>query len=149
MMTILILLAVGLFMAGNILLILYVIKKIGRDRSAEIMRKFEGAEVLFKSPGAQYFGKKSSGMMQIRGGGDLIITSEEVYFEMWFPKRVFRIPLSSLIAVETPRSFNGRSVFKPLLKLIFHSETGGEDATAWYVKDLEKAITVLTPHVSS
>ncbi|MFQ6104644.1 MAG: hypothetical protein ACE5OP_10170 [Candidatus Glassbacteria bacterium] len=149
MMITLIMLAVALFVAGNILLIFYVIKKIGRGRSAEIMSKFEGREVLFTSRGAQYFGRKSSGLMQIRGNGDLIITPEEVYFEMWFPKRVFRTPLSSLIAVETPRFFNGRSVFMPLLKLTFHSETGGEDAVGWYVKDLEKAIAVLRPHVTT
>jgi hypothetical protein len=136
--------AVAFFFAAGILAFILVIRKILKNRSAGIGKKFEGREILFSSPGASYFGRESAGLWQVRGNGDLIITPREVYFEMWFPKRILVIPLGSVESVETPKSFKGRSVFRPLLKITFRDETGRRDSVAWYVKDLRKALSVLS-----
>jgi len=136
-------LAVAFLFVSSILAFIIVIRKILKNRSAGIGRKFEGREILYSSPGASYFGRESAGLWQVRGNGDLIITPDEVYFEMWFPKRILVIPMHSVVSVETPKSFKGRSVFRPLLKISFSDEIGRKDSVAWYVKDLEKALSVI------
>ncbi len=57
---------------------------------------------------------------------------------MWKPKKELNIPVKSIIEVTNPKSHLHRSVFKPLLKVIFRNENGEKDSAAWYVRNLEK-----------
>jgi len=139
-----IIIAVAVFFVSSILALIIVIRKLLKNRSAGIVRKFEGREILFSSPGASYFGRESAGLWQLRGNGDLIISPDQLYFEMWFPKRILVIPLSSIESVETPKSFKGRTMFRPLLKITFRDQMGRRDSVAWYVKNLEKALSVIS-----
>ncbi len=57
---------------------------------------------------------------------------------MWKPKKELNIPVKSIIEFTNPKSHLYRSVFKPLLKVIFRNENGEKDSAAWYVRNLEK-----------
>ena len=67
-----------------------------RKRSNEILAKLEGRETIRTSVGANFFGQESLKLRQVRGNGVLVLTPEELYFEMWMPKRVCQIPISKL-----------------------------------------------------
>ncbi|MBY8987564.1 MAG: hypothetical protein KGD61_03840 [Candidatus Lokiarchaeota archaeon] len=73
----------------------------------------------------------------------LVLTQEELYFEMWYPKKVLQIPTSTILKVEITKSFLHKSVFRKLLKVVFQNEDGEEDIAAWWVTSLDKWIEEL------
>lgn len=106
-----------------------------RRRTYEhIRRKFAGKLIVRESIGANFFGRASLGMGQIRGNGVLVLTPGELFFLMFVPRRELTIPLDTITAVSTPRSHLGKTVVMKLLRVDFASETG-EDAAAWSVQD--------------
>jgi len=100
-----------------------------------ILERFKGRGVLKSSPGANFFGQESLGKKQVRGNGVLILTEEELYFEMWMPKREFHIPVSSIVDVETTESHLKKTKLQPLLKVIFRDRKNELDSSAWLVRD--------------
>lgn len=87
---------------------------------------------------ANFFGQESLGSWKIRGNGVLLLTKNELFFEMWKPRKQIAIPIDSISQIENPRSFLGKSVFKPLLKVIFENKDAKIDSIAWYVKNLNE-----------
>lgn len=65
-----------------------------------------------------------------------MLTDEDVYFEMWFPKMRLQIPISSINKIETPRVYLGKSIGVRLLKVVFTNEKDKTDSAAWAVKNL-------------
>lgn len=114
-----------------------------KKRIKEILAKFEGQEIRKKAHSANFFGQESKGRGQWRGNGVLILTTEELFFEMWLPKRILRIPLSSIQKIETVKAHLGKTRFKPLLKVVFTNEAGEQDSGAWLVRDLQDWIVTL------
>jgi hypothetical protein len=107
-----------------------------RRRTREhIRRKFAGKLIVRDSIGANFFGRLSVGMGQIRGNGVLVLTPDELYFMMFVPRREVTIPLDRITSVSTPRSHLGKTVGIKLLRVDFASESG-EDAVAWAVQRL-------------
>lgn len=100
-----------------------------------ILERFKGRRVLKSSPGANFFGQESLGKKQVRGNGVLILTEEELYFQMWMPKREFHIPVSSIVGVETTESHLKKTKLQPLLKVIFRDRKNELDSSAWLVRD--------------
>jgi hypothetical protein len=86
---------------------------------------------------ALFFGQKSRGAAQLRGNGTLVLEPSALVFKQWVVDRVFRIPYASILAIETPRSFLGKSQVVKLLCVEFRDDAGAEDAIAWRVHDLE------------
>lgn len=105
-------------------------------RVKRILDRFKSRRVLKTSTSADFFGQESLGIRQVRGNGVLILTEEELYFQMWVPNREFHIPVSSIVGVETPKSHLGKTKLKPLLKVIFKNRKNEIDSSAWLVKDL-------------
>ena len=103
----------------------------------QVKRKFAGKHVVRESIGANFFGQSSRGMAQIRGNGALVLTTDELYFVMFAPRRELVIPLSTVTSVSTPRSHLGKTVGWRLLRVDFRSPSG-EDAVAWAVLDLDE-----------
>lgn len=129
-------LAIGLaiffvFLFGGLLIIL---RSVARRKEADARCRYPQAHRIDRA--ASFFGQQSRGVAQLRGNGTLILTDSELIFEMWLPKREYRIPLTSIESLETPKSFLGKSRFTPLLQIIFHHEDGTKDAMAWQVRDL-------------
>ncbi len=106
-------------------------------RSNSILSKFEGKDILRTCVGANFFGQESLKLRQVRGNGVLVLTPKELYFEMWVPKRVYRIPLYSIIDFEETKWHLRKTKNRPLLKIIFTNHNGETDSAAWIVRDLD------------
>ena len=105
-----------------------------KKRINEIMEKFKDKKVLGAYGNAMFFGQESRGITQIRGNGVLVLTETELYFEMWFPKRILQIPFNSIQRIETPKSHLGKTRNKKLLKVVFINESGEIDSVAWFIR---------------
>ncbi|MHA1121367.1 MAG: hypothetical protein ACTSPC_00965 [Candidatus Heimdallarchaeota archaeon] len=107
------------------------------NRSKSILKKFGDKDIIRVFVGANFFGQESLKLRQVRGNGVLVLTSKELYFEMWIPKRVFRIPLYSIIDFEETKWHLRKTKNRPLLKIIFTNQKGETDSAAWIVRDLD------------
>ena len=108
-----------------------------RNRLAEaVQMKFAGRTIVRQSVGANFFGRLSHGVVQIRGNGALVLTQKEVYFLQAVPRREITIPLEIITSVTTPRSHLGKSVIFRLLRVDFR-EGKRADAIAWAVRDVD------------
>jgi hypothetical protein len=119
------------------------VKKQFQKRINEIMDKFKDRVIIISLTSANFFGQQSLKSFQVRGNGVLILTPEELYFEMWHPKKVLQIPKSAILKIEVTKSFLHKSVFRKLLKVVFNNDSGEEDAAAWWVTSLDKWIEEL------
>jgi hypothetical protein len=88
-------------------------------------------------PNVNYFGQKSKGAGQLRGNGTMLLTDDALVFEMWLLNRDLTIPFSAITGIENPRSFLGKSRFRPLLQVNFTNADGQPDSAAWHVPDVE------------
>jgi len=79
----------------------------------------------------------------VRGNGTLILTGDELVFMMLVPKREIIIPRSSIISVDTPKSFLGKTRFTPLLRVDFSTPRGKTDSAAWAIRDIESCLNIL------
>jgi hypothetical protein len=108
-----------------------------RNRLDEAVRlKFAGRTIVRQSIGANFFGRLSHGVVQIRGNGALVLTQKELYFLQAVPRREITIPLEVITAVTTPRSHLGKSVILRLLRVDFR-EAARADAIAWALHDVD------------
>lgn len=119
------------------------IKKLFRKRIHEILARFDNSDIILTSETANFFGQRSKDIRQIRGNGVLILMNSILFFEMWHPKKILEIPLSSIGQIEVTRSFLGKSRFKDLLKISFINLEGERDEAAWLVEDLENWVSTL------
>lgn len=134
------------FIAGSLFLmigLLLLVRKLNKSAMEEVYAKYPEHSRILTSPMANLFGLKSSGMKQLRGNGILLLTSSQLYFRMLLPKKEILVPLRSIISVETPRSFLGKTKGKKLLKIDFRSDVGGTDSVAWLVDNLEKWVEAI------
>jgi hypothetical protein len=108
-----------------------------RKMLEQIRRRFAGQTVIRQSIGANFFGLTSKGLGQIRGNGALVLTPDELYFVLFAPRRELIIPLADVTSVSTPRSHLGKTIGMKLLRIDFRA-SGGEDAVAWALRDLDE-----------
>ena len=106
-----------------------------RTRQQEIHERFPTAITIV--PNVNFFGQESKGAMQLRGNGTFVLTRDEIFFERWLPRAEYVVPLSHIQSVETVNGFLGKTVFQPLLKVVYQNPSGQTDAIAWLVPDLE------------
>ncbi|TFG18265.1 MAG: hypothetical protein EU530_09515 [Promethearchaeota archaeon] len=121
-----------------------------KKRIKEIFEPFNGVPMILSAQNVNYFGQESKGLGQVRGNGSLILTDSELYFEMWAPKRVLRIPTHMIKSVENPapKWHLKKSMGRPLLKIYFTNDQGLEDSAAWLVPHLENWIQKLLSLIS-
>ncbi|NHK32911.1 MAG: hypothetical protein FK730_16305 [Asgard group archaeon] len=113
-------------------------------RSRKIIENFPNQDIIRVFAGANFFGQESVGVWQFRGNGVLILTSEELYFELWMPKnRSCRIPIQSIVKVETTKWHLKKTKNRILLKVVFINENGETDSAAWLIRDLEQWINAI------
>jgi hypothetical protein len=128
------------FFAGSIVLLVVirvVASRLKRRALDEIRRKFAGRTIVRQSVGANYFGRSSAGLGQVRGNGVLVLTADELYFLMFAPHRELTIPLNTVTSVSTPRSHLGKTAGVRLLRVDFRAGTG-EDTAAWAVRGVDE-----------
>lgn len=126
-----------------IMALVFLVRKLNKSTMEEVYAKYPENSRILTSPMANLFGLKSSGMKQVRGNGILLLTSSQLYFRMLLPKKEILVPLRSIISVETPRSFLGKTKRKKLLKIDFRSDAGSTDSVAWLVDNLEKWVETI------
>ena len=119
------------------------VKKLFQKRITEILDKFNNKEIVISHTSANFFGQLSRKSLQMRGNGVLILTSKELFFEMWYPKKELQIPVSAIMKIEITKSFLHKRVLRKLLKVSFQNENGEDDAAAWWVTSLERWIEEL------
>ena len=108
-----------------------------RKRTKQILSKFPEHEIIMTSIGANSFGQESLGLKQTRGNRVLIFTNNELFFEMWIPKKELLIPLKDITKIDNPKWHLKKSKGWPLLKVSFINKFGKEDSIAWLLRDLE------------
>jgi len=118
-----------------------------RNLHANAMQKvsveYPEHERVLISPMANLFGIGSAGMKQVRGNGILLLTASQIYFRMLIPKKEILIPVRSIISIETPKSFLGKTKGMKLLKIDYRNDTGGTGSAAWMVDNLDKWVEIL------
>lgn len=124
------------------------LKKIFKKRSNEIHEKYRDEEILIFDDMANFFGQESLGALKVRGNGVLLLTKARLFFGMWKPKKEISIPVSSMVEIQNPKSYLHKSVFRPLLKVVFKSQQGEIDSAAWYVAYLDEWNNVLNNLIS-
>lgn len=92
---------------------------------------------------ANSFGQESKGVMQVRGTGTLSLTHSALRFTLLIPHREWNIPLPNIIRIESPKSHLYKSQGVPLLKVVYHNESGQEDSIAWRVSALQEWIDAI------
>ena len=134
------------FIVGALLLaaaLVFMLRNLLKTAKAEVYAEYPEHIRILTSPMANLFGIQSRGMKQIRGNGILLLTASQIYFRMLLPRRELLVPLSSITAVETPKSFLGKTKGRKLLKVDFRNDTGGTDSAAWLVPDPDKWVEAI------
>jgi hypothetical protein len=108
-----------------------------KKRKEELIKKMEHRNLLLGPQVANNFGQQSKGKTQVRGLGLLFLTTEEIYFGQFIPKKEFQILIDHIFAVNTPKWHLGKTKSTPLLKIEFTNNEGESDSIAWQVKDLD------------
>ena len=114
-----------------------------RKRTRSILERHKNKEIILTSIGANFFGQESIGLKQVRGNGILILTEQEVIFEMWIPKKELFIPLSTIKKIEIAKWHLKKTKSRPLLKIHFINDKGALDSAAWLISDLEDWIQAI------
>ena len=125
-----------------VFLLIMVIKKVmlGFVRAkllSRVEKHFIGQRIIVSDFGANFFGKKSQGLKQIRGNGVLVLTEMELWFGLAMPERELVIPTANIKSVKLTRGHLGKTIFRPLLCIDISSRSG-DDTIAWYVKNPKK-----------
>ncbi|MCM8814327.1 MAG: hypothetical protein NC924_10435 [Candidatus Omnitrophica bacterium] len=128
--------------ALGIFLLFLVLRK---KRGGTILAQFADKTVVRSCSSANFFGQQSRGCMQVRGNGELVLTADELFYEMWIPKKQLRIPRSSITNVSKVYAHLMKSCGFPLLKVEFTNADGQADAAAWLVRDLPAWMDDLKP----
>ena len=109
----------------------------------DLRRRLAGRTVIRSDRGANFFGVESKGQGQIRGNGVLVLTPDQLVFEMLLPRREMVIHLHRISKLGKVKSHLHKSVMRPLLRVEYDDGAGGTDAVAWCVKDVDGWITEL------
>ncbi len=112
-----------------------------QDEVDESFRKrFAGKNIRFMDKYALYVAKQSDGYSHFRGIGYLVLTEDELYFERQLDRKIIIIPIGSIVKAERTKRLGGQSPGKMMLKVVFETQNGEQDAIAWKVKELEQWI---------
>jgi hypothetical protein len=119
---------------------MWFIARLARRRLPEAMEAASrgGTDTLRVAPMTQFYGVVSAGRGQLRGDGVLILTADELRFDMWSPERRLVIPLAAVLHVDTTKRHAGRYSVKPLLRVTWRDAHGLEDAAAWALTERDE-----------
>jgi len=107
---------------------------------ANFQKRFAGKKIRFMDKYALYVARQSDGYSHFRGMGYLVLTEDELFFERQLDRKIITIPIGSIVKVERTKRLGGQSLGKMMLKVVFETQDGEQDAIAWKVKELEQWI---------
>jgi hypothetical protein len=139
--------ALGLVLIVLVIVLFVRMRKVRRECRQSLAERYEPGEILCHDNMANYFGMEVYKSKQIRGNGVLILAKTELYFLRLYPKKEIIIPLKRIKKVITPKSFLGKTVAQPLLKVEFKDEGNNRNSVAWYIKDVDSFKTALKQQI--
>ncbi len=101
---------------------------------SRVRARYRPDQILLEDRGANFFGRQSAGVLQVRGNGSLVLTATDLHFFMLVPKSEICIPLSSIREMTITKHHLHKVTPFDLLKLVF-SESDQIDSIAWYLSD--------------
>lgn len=131
-------LVLGLTVIGGMVATAFAIARLRDRRVEEVARALQGRQILKQANSANFFGRQSLGLGQVRGNGVLALTPQKLYFLMYLPRREFIVNTASITGIERTKWFLKKSKGRDLLLVKFTDSDGGRDAMAWLVPDLEE-----------
>ena len=128
-------------MIVGIVVVLFALLKRRQDAvKASIQKRFSGKNIQAMDKYALYVARQSGGYSHLRGTGYLVLTEDELYFERVLGREAIVIPIDSIVKVESTKRLGGQSPGRMMLKVVFETQDGEQDAIAWKVKELEQWI---------
>ena len=116
------------------------LKRRQNEVEASFQKRFAGKKIRFIDKYALYIASESNGYSHFRGAGYLVLTEDELYFERQLNRKIVTIPIDSIVKAEQTRRLAGQSPGRMMLKVVFETQDGEQDAIAWRVKKLEQWI---------
>lgn len=101
-------------------------------------RLFGHKDVLRLEKHATFKGQRSHGFSQAQGGGYLVLTNDELYFEMGLLDKVLSIPAGNITGVDQGTRMLGVGTVRPMLKVEFTDDQGEMDEIVLMVKELSE-----------
>lgn len=115
------------------------LKKKQDEIEANFQKRFAGKKIRFMDKHALYIARESDGYSHFRGQGYLVLTEDELYFERQLVKKIIEIPIGSIVEVGKTKRLAGQGPGM-MLRVVFNSQDGQQDAVGWKVKELERWI---------
>jgi len=131
---------IGIIIVGIVTTFFVYLKRKQDEVKASFEKKFAKKKIQFMDKYALYVAKQSDGYSHFRGNGYLVLTDDELYFERQLDRKIIIIPIGSIVKVERTKRLGGQSPGKMMLKVVFETQDGEQDAIAWKVKELEQWI---------
>jgi hypothetical protein len=132
--------AIGIVIVGIVIVAFVFLKRRQDEVEASFKERFAGKKIQFMDRYALYVAKQSDGYSHFRGKGYLVLTEDELYFERELDRRIIVIPVESIDRVEKTRRLGGQSPGRMMLKVVFQTQDGKQDAIAWKVRELDQWI---------
>jgi hypothetical protein len=99
---------------------------------ARIHASYRPDQILLEEYRANFFGRESAGVFQVRGNGALVLTANHLHFFMLVPKTEICIAISSIRDMTVTKQHLYKVTPFDLLKVVY-SENGQLDSIAWYL----------------
>ena len=132
---------IGIIIVGIVIIFFAFLKRKQDEVKASFQRRFAGKKIQFMDKYALYVAKQSDKYSHFRGSGYLVLTEDELYFERQLDRKTIIIPIGSILKAERTERLGGQSPGKMMLKVVFETQDGEQDAIAWKVKELEQWIS--------
>ncbi|CAM4492542.1 hypothetical protein [Paenibacillus tarimensis] len=134
--------------AGIVVIFIATLLFIFLYRLISLKKKYKQEENLLVDYLSNFYGVSSKGMRQIRGNGILLLSRNDLVFEMYIPRKKYTIPLDTINEISKVNGHLGKVGFN-LLKVKFKSENHCEEA-AWAVNDVDEWIKqlVIMSHIA-
>lgn len=128
---------VGIIIGISAITWFFVFLKKKQDKlEANFQKRYSGKTIRCLDKCAIFRAQESNGFSQSQGNGYLVLTDDELYFEMTLLNRVLSISIASIVKVEQANRLLGVNPGRPMLKVTFADCNGNIDSIALSVKEL-------------
>jgi len=128
----------GIFLGVSVIVWFFVFLKKKQDQLEEdFKKKFAGQNIRLLDKKAVLKAQESNGYSQSQGMGYLVLTDNELYYEMGLLDIIISIPVSSITEVGKANRLLGVGSITTMLKVEFKDNKGNKDSIAVIVKELE------------
>jgi len=118
-------------------------------RMTQVTSRFATKEIIMITNRSNLYGQTSKRYKQFRGNGILLLSKNDLFFELLVPRRELRIPINLITKVEKVKWFLSKSHGRPLMKVSFTNNSGFEDSVAWQIVDLDQWIKAVEQTIHS